>query len=479
MRDIRKPYRSSRSSSPYIANNDAHKARKEDAREVAKKTEMFERNEYRDVDYTDDGSPIMKASSHFDVKGLSKRRKEMNDFDVLKRDAFFNNNKREFDEEDVKVYKKKRNKKKRLKRIAWYTLLIGIIASFFVVTFIFDRATITVNPKYKDVDISDDFLIFKEDIMIDIATSSLSKTVLKSAPKEVKQKSSGEIVIYNNYSNSPQILIKNTRFQAPDGKIFRISNSVTVPGKVGTTPGSVKAIVSADTYGSEYNIGPTEFTIPGFKGTARYSTFYAKSTSSMKGGMTGIVQTISPDDIDSANKDLKKDLDTDLGLLAKKINHPEYFTLANNLMITYSDNQELLMTSDDNSYELTGLASVVSVKKDVLAKMIAKQALKDSFDERENIRLDNIDNLVFTLDKDTNLGDNILKVNIKGRVRIIWTYNLSNLKLALASKNINTFESIMKNYDYAILASTYKVSPFWLRHFPGKIGKINIVEEVK
>lgn len=480
MRDIRKPYRSSRSSSPYIASHNAGKARKEDTREVAKKTEMFEKNEYREIDYTKDGSPIMKASSHFDMKGIARRRRgEANDFDVLKREAFFNNNKREFDEEDVKVYKKKRSKKKMIKRVLWYSFLLLIIGAFFAATFFFDRATITVNPKYKDVDVSGDFLIFKEDMIIDTASSSLSKTVLKSAPKQVNQKATGEIIIYNNYSTNPQILIKNTRFQTSDGKVFRISNSVTVPGKTGTTPGTIKATVSADSYGADYNIPATEFTIPGFKGTARYNSFYAKSTSAMKGGMSGVVQTISQDDIDSANKELKSELTTDLSLLATKINHPDYFTLANNILVNYTDNQALLITSNDNSYELTGVASIISIKKDVLAKMIAKQVLGDSYDERENVRLDNIDNLVFTLDKDTDLSGNILKVNIVGRVRIIWAYNSSNVKLGLVGKSIATFDTIMKNYDYAILASTCKFTPFWLRHFPSRIDKIKIVEEVK
>ena len=71
--------------------------------------------------------------------------------------------------------------------------------------------------------------------MIDIASTTLSKTILRSEPKEVNQKAQGELTVYNNYSEAPQILIKNTRFQTEDGKIFRIGDSITVPGKTGNT----------------------------------------------------------------------------------------------------------------------------------------------------------------------------------------------------------------------------------------------------
>ena len=47
---------------------------------------------------------------------------------------------------------------------------------------------------------------------------------------------------------------------------------MVVPGKNGTTPGSIEVTVYADEVGSSYNAAPQTF-IPGFKGTERYSGF--------------------------------------------------------------------------------------------------------------------------------------------------------------------------------------------------------------
>ena len=44
------------------------------------------------------------------------------------------------------------------------------------------------------------------------------------------QKAGGKITVYNNYSNAPQKLIINTRFQTSDGKIYRIREPIVIPG---------------------------------------------------------------------------------------------------------------------------------------------------------------------------------------------------------------------------------------------------------
>lgn len=100
-------------------------------------------------------------------------------------------------------------------------------------------------------------------------------------------KARGKVTLYNEFSSSPQALVATTRLEAPDGKIFRLNAGVTIPGmgKDGT-PGSVEAYVTADQTGSDYDIDPTSFTVPGFKssGSGKYSKFYAKSTEKMSGG---------------------------------------------------------------------------------------------------------------------------------------------------------------------------------------------------
>ncbi len=104
------------------------------------------------------------------------------------------------------------------------------------------------------------------------------------------KKAKGKITIYNEFSSSPQPLVATTRFLSDNQKIFRLVEGVTVPGttKVGEEikPGVLEAEVIADESGEDYNIVPSNFTIPGFKnsGNEKYTKIYAKSSTAMTGG---------------------------------------------------------------------------------------------------------------------------------------------------------------------------------------------------
>lgn len=103
------------------------------------------------------------------------------------------------------------------------------------------------------------------------------------------KKATGKITVYNNYSTTPQRLILNTRFQSPDGRIYRLATSLMVPGKTimngKETPGSVDAVVIAEEEGAQYDIGPTRFTIPGYIGDPRYESMYGVSMEEITTGV--------------------------------------------------------------------------------------------------------------------------------------------------------------------------------------------------
>ena len=112
-----------------------------------------------------------------------------------------------------------------------------------------------------------------------VTTSRTASTTVKATGTEqVSQSASGVITIYNDYSTAPQTLITNTRFEAPDGNIYRIHQGVTVPGATASaggalTPGTISVTAYADQPGASYNIGQTQFTIPGFKNDPSTASF--------------------------------------------------------------------------------------------------------------------------------------------------------------------------------------------------------------
>jgi len=123
------------------------------------------------------------------------------------------------------------------------------------------------------------------------------------------KKARGEIVIYNNFSPSPQPLVATTRFLAPDGKIFRLVKAVTVPG----APGSIKAEVAADKPGPEYNVGPiAKLTIPGFQGSPKHNSFYGEIKENIGGGFIGETSLATKEDIAKAKSAARENLTANL-----------------------------------------------------------------------------------------------------------------------------------------------------------------------
>src|SRR5262249_21252828 len=102
-----------------------------------------------------------------------------------------------------------------------------------------------------------------------------------SGVKNVSDKATGAITIYNAYSSAPQGLAATTRFQTPDGLIFRLLHNALVPGaeiKDGKIiPASVQANIVAEAPGPKYNVGPVpHLSIPGFSGSPKYNGFYGE-----------------------------------------------------------------------------------------------------------------------------------------------------------------------------------------------------------
>ena len=124
------------------------------------------------------------------------------------------------------------------------------------------------------------------------------------------QKAHGSVVISNEFSSAPQTLVATTRIQSADGKIFHLVKTVVVPGSASVggqlKPGSVQADIIADQAGSDYNIDPTKFTIPGFANGPKFDKFYANSAAPLTGGSSDGQQasggSVSQSDLDSAKQ---------------------------------------------------------------------------------------------------------------------------------------------------------------------------------
>lgn len=136
---------------------------------------------------------------------------------------------------------------------------------------------------------------------------SATQTFEATGQREVAQKAKGIITVYNNYGTASQTLIATTRFESPEGLVFRTLKTIIVPGTQVENgkiiPGSINVEIIADKPGPSYNIAPAKFTIPAFKEKGdmdRYGKFYGQSTEATKGGVSGLAKVVTEADYNNA-----------------------------------------------------------------------------------------------------------------------------------------------------------------------------------
>lgn len=196
-------------------------------------------------------------------------------------------------------------------------------------------------------------------------TKNITRIYPATGTQSVSIKATGTITISNAYSSSQQNLVTGTRFQSPDGKIFRLTKSVTVPGaktvRGNITASTIKATVQADVAGAEYNIGPAHFTIPGFKGTPKYAGFYGDSDEAMTGGLVGTSKVATDADIAQAKNEIHKTLEDALktDMILSIPEEIKVIQAATKFTVTKEDINKV--ADSDGNFKITSVGSIQSI----------------------------------------------------------------------------------------------------------------------
>ena len=471
MQDIRKPYSRSKSN-----------------RDISSRVEAFEKHTYQDEpEELYDEEPV-----HIPVKRSFKERRSIDKMEVFPergRRAYDNGEptlgRRGGDDIIIRDPRTKyASKGESIGTIAFVITLLVVLIGGSLLTFVFNHATVTITPKYDDLADYRSPITFalpgsdtENTVLYTLATSTLTRQ--KSLPagetKQVQTKASGKVIVYNNYSTEPQRLIKNTRFESSAGKIYRINQSITVPGMSGGKPGSTEVTVYADSVGSDYNSGPTDFTIPGFKGAPQYDKFYARSNGPLTGGASGTVSMPSVSDINAAKDELALELAQEVkdALLKQKMDG--YVGLYGATDIVYVDNEAALLAGETTTYEVTATGYLMFAKADELAKAVAR-SVRDY--KGEPVRLEALTKINYTR-KDTDRLSTVqsLDILVDGTPRIVFLTNEDELKKLLAGKKRSEFTTLMKSVD-SIEGAEISFSPLWLSSFPEDQSKISVVESL-
>ena len=344
---------------------------------------------------------------------------------------------------------------------------------------LFSGATLTYTPRMENLAFAgESFSAFKSGeglIASAIKLSGEKGQVVKATGEEnVSRKASGLIAVFNTGSLS-QPLVENTRFESTDGKIFRTTKSISVPAK-----GSVEVEVRADAPGAEHNIGLTDFTLPGLKGTPKYSTVYGRSKTPMTGGFIGREKVVSQMELAKAKEDLERNLKEELlGKAALEV--PEEFILVPALSSIIFEELPQSDAGADEAVTVNVRGNLVAImfKKAELSRTLAKN--KTELSESDLVEITSFDALEinFAGAPPTDLL-NLDRIDFKvnGGAKLVWKTDEVALRNALVGRKKSDLGPILKNYP-TIAKANASIRPFWKRSFPGEASKIVIKQDAR
>lgn len=362
----------------------------------------------------------------------------------------------------------------------------GLIALLFVAvatSSMFSSAEIQIVRHTAERDFSNELLTVSygnNDSVSQIVTTEIERGTVVTATEEeyVETKASGTIIVYNDHDSNPQKLIQNTRFESPEGNIYRIQDSITVPGQqtVGgeVIPGSVEVQVFADEPGESYNSNLTDFTIPGFAGDEeRYKNFYARSKTDLTGGFEGTVKKVSESDLAQATTKLKEEINIAIYEEAEK-NIPESFTYFIDLgQISYEDLPQSNANETSVQVNIKGTLKLPIFKAREFEEVVANK-FEDEAVTGEKPYIPNLEDLDIEYSGDVILEENgEFNILVNGTTEVYWRLDEQKIKTDLAGQDRDSINDILAEYKTVDAAKAF-VKPFWRNSFPSNIDDINI-----
>lgn len=379
-----------------------------------------------------------------------------------------------------------RNSKRRTPIAVWIIAALSVIALLFVVISLFVGATVKVVPQTEEV-------LFNNAIILTASRDAESKntvpfeimTVGKEKGKEVpattevdaQVKASGTVIVYNNYSAESQRLVKNTRFETPGGLIYRVTESVVVPGKTTrdgkVTAGSVEAAVYADEPGEKYNIGLTDFTLPGFKGSPQYNGFYARSKTPMTGGFVGKVKEVQQGTLSETKEEIEAALMSELLTEAKNQLPEDYILYDGGVYYSFEDLPQGAGSATTAEIREKGILYGAIFKRNDLINYLAQNMIPEFASEADFLGLEDL--ALSVKEKNNSNPEKMteIKFTFDGNGIFVALFDTEKLKVDLSGRERNAAREVFSSYP-AIAEATVTVMPFWRSMLPEESDKIKV-----
>lgn len=353
-------------------------------------------------------------------------------------------------------------------------VILGSIGALFA----FSGAEVKVTATENQTAVSGEFLATGSggDLPFEILTVEkvASVEVESEGTETVNQSAQGTITIENK-QDVPQQLIKNTRFETPDGLIFRIRDSVTIPAAKNGASGTLVTTVYADATGESYNVGPTTFTLPGLKGGATFTQVTARSSDAMKGGFAGPRPSVRAATRESKGQELRTKLATDIEKAISEAVPEGYILVPGGSRVSYEPQPDQAAAGNSVQLSEKAVANVVVFPKDALARAVAYQVVGSY--NGQPITIEDASGLTLTPVGDLPVpGTEEFAFSLAGNTTVLWQVDPSKIASAVAGKTADSAETVLAGYPEVERAALV-LRPFWNRSFPADPAKISVSVE--
>lgn len=372
---------------------------------------------------------------------------------------------------------KRKNKRSTLK---WLSLAVVFFLIILISSSLFHRAEVTIEPRKESVSLETIFSASNEDEtlasfeVVTLEASGISK-VEATGEEEVQEIARGKITISN--IGAATTWVQKTRFEANDGKLYRATNSVSIPAGTSANPSETEVTVYADQPGEQYNVeSGLTFKVAGLKGTASYDNFAGVQKTPFTGGFDGVRKVASEEDYESAKQDLNNRLKTQLaGKLLEDYSETKII-LTENIVFSSTLSQE--NSDDGEGVDVKSDASIKAVvfPKTKLTDIIAQKVLPESVSSDDLIVIENVSSLNFKIvedDYEIESGDDF-RFFAKGDAEFVWQVDENTLKTQILGKKLSEINDEVLKTRKDIKKVDIDISPFWRKVVPDNKSKVDI-----
>lgn len=391
-----------------------------------------------------------------------------------------------FDKRPAFLHEKKA-KRKPERSGKWFLLALGItivVAGLaYTASLFFSRANFVVVPKTAKASANGGYMAYakatsSESIIYKINTSSAESDIIVPATEGplVSSKAKGTVTIYNSYNTAGQKLVAGTRISPESGKIYRLTISVVVPGytlsKGTKVPGKITATIEADQPGASYNISGSDnvsdFKLPGYKGTSRYESIYARISTPITGGYYGKKVTVDQKVLASTTKYLEEK--TSALAIADSVNATpkEFLRIDKACKTAYSK------PSIQEQQSSTTAKAKVSLKADMTCLYLNTESLVRSIAGKEKVDLfggkkfdikglEEIDFSIMNLSILSADTKSPIALKIKGDIELVGYIPVEEIRQKLVGKPISETKIVLKDYNSVIESVSGELIPPWSR----------------